>query len=451
MNETFWETLRFRNIDTTNTLLDLGADINFRSDCYLDRTALLLCVHQGWSDLAHFLIQRGADVNISATNGGTPLLSAIADNDLPLIQSIIEHGAMINGEVNTCPPLHQAVYSNKIAIVDLLLKAGAAIDTKRSSRTAADEAAQSGHQAILHHLLGRGATPSISTAAAIGDIAAINQYIEAGGDINYRARYSCCAPLYVAAINNQLEVAQLLIQHNAKINVCCAQDNCALLAACHRASPEMVRLLLENGANIQSTDLFGGVILNAATGGNIEIMQLLFSEFGVEYSSKKSEDSFEHVFRSSAACGQLEMLEFLLAQGVSLPPLEEGMSLFDKTIYGAAIEGHYKVVEFLVKHGGNPNISSGRTALMYLVLAGNVSNASRLLQVGFDVNAKDEDRSTALHLAALIGDLEMVKLLVTAGADVNAVDRYGNTPLIRAACWRSDDVIDFLLANGARG
>jgi ankyrin repeat protein len=82
---------------------------------------------------------------------------------------------------------------------------------------------------------------------------------------------------------------------------------------------------------------------------------------------------------------------------------------------------------------------------------GDQAKVEILLSVGVDVNAGIETgQRTALHRAARWSDLAMVKLLVAAGADVNATDEAGDTPLMNATRGRSDDVIDFLLANGAK-
>jgi len=48
-------------------------------------------------------------------------------------------------------------------------------------------------------------------------------------------------------------------------------------------------------------------------------------------------------------------------------------------------------------------------------------------ELGADVNTRDNDGYTALHHAAARGDNEMIEYLVAQGADVKAVNREGNT------------------------
>jgi ankyrin repeat protein len=55
-----------------------------------------------------------------------------------------------------------------------------------------------------------------------------------------------------------------------------------------------------------------------------------------------------------------------------------------------------------------------------------------------------------LCLATVRGDLELVKEILTGGKiDVNEKDKYGTTALIRAREKGRNEVVKYLLANGA--
>ena len=74
---------------------------------------------------------------------------------------------------------------------------------------------------------------------------------------------------------------------------------------------------------------------------------------------------------------------------------------------------------------------------------------SLLVDLGADVNAKDDKGSTALIEASYRGDRETVSALVEIGADMNAKDNYGNTALIIASHEGYTDTVSILLKNGA--
>lgn len=58
-----------------------------------------------------------------------------------------------------------------------------------------------------------------------------------------------------------------------------------------------------------------------------------------------------------------------------------------------------------------------------------VEELQRLVSLGVDVNAPNEEGSTALHVAAAVGSRGVVQYLTDNKADINAVDSLGNTPL----------------------
>ena len=58
---------------------------------------------------------------------------------------------------------------------------------------------------------------------------------------------------------------------------------------------------------------------------------------------------------------------------------------------------------------------------------------SMLVEMGADVNAKDDKSRTALMAASNYGHIKIVSRLLEKGADVNAKDYYGNTALMAAS------------------
>jgi ankyrin repeat protein len=79
----------------------------------------------------------------------------------------------------------------------------------------------------------------------------------------------------------------------------------------------------------------------------------------------------------------------------------------------------------------------------------NLPEVSRLLSVGADVNAKDNDDRTPLHWACLCGHVQVGKELKEHGADIEAKDDDGDTPLHAAAMSGHLTVVKALLSGGA--
>jgi ankyrin repeat protein len=66
------------------------------------------------------------------------------------------------------------------------------------------------------------------------------------------------------------------------------------------------------------------------------------------------------------------------------------------------------------------------------------------------VNEKTEIGWTPLHTAAFCGHKDVVELLLAKGAKVNAKDNGGETPLHWAATEGNKDVVELFLAKGAK-
>jgi ankyrin repeat protein len=78
-----------------------------------------------------------------------------------------------------------------------------------------------------------------------------------------------------------------------------------------------------------------------------------------------------------------------------------------------------------------------------------LSAAEEYIAAGGDIDAGDHYGLTALMIAAGRGNNEMVAFLLNNGADPNISNRYGVTPFMLAVQRGSIDIANSLLANGA--
>ena len=126
---------------------------------------------------------------------------------------------------------------------------------------------------------GNGSTPDIDiwTAAATGNIDAVNQHITAGTDINETLNIkgisgSGGTPLHIAILSSQFQVADLLMENGADINAK-ASDSAGgtpLHWAAWWGNKVSVEFLLNKGADINAQDRFGFTPLDAALDDWIE-------------------------------------------------------------------------------------------------------------------------------------------------------------------------------------
>ncbi len=108
-------------------------------------------------------------------------------------------------------------------------------------------------------------------------------------------------------------------------------------------------------------------------------------------------------------------------------------------------------LEAAIKEGAslNEQDSDGWNALMYAAKGGNVDALSMLLKAGALPDISDRLGRTPLHLASA-APAEISSSLIQAGTDVNSRNAGGVTALMLAAGGGRRDIVELLLAAGAR-
>lgn len=112
-------------------------------------------------------------------------------------------------------------------------------------------------------------------------------------------------------------------------------------------------------------------------------------------------------------------------------------------------------LQALLKAGGDPNKpdANGNTPLHFAAEHKAIESIKLLLAAGANINMQNKKGETPLFCAVEEGaGLEIVKVLLAAGADPNiaATKRNNSTPLIEAVREAQPEVLDALLAAGAK-
>ncbi|KAL7900363.1 hypothetical protein HDV63DRAFT_370944 [Trichoderma sp. SZMC 28014] len=127
-------------------------------------TALLLAVASGHKDIATFLVEHGANIEVVDGNGRTPLLLATEDDQaLGLSEMLLYAGSRIDATDNDRrTPLMAAARSGSWAVMKMLIDRGARIDSAdKEGRTALMDAALGGHYDVVKQLLREGANKAM--------------------------------------------------------------------------------------------------------------------------------------------------------------------------------------------------------------------------------------------------------------------------------------------------
>ena len=230
-----------------------------------------------------------------------------------------------------------------------------------------------------------------------------------------------------------------------------------LCAACSKESVAEVKKALSSGLNPNEADFTAVLPLCvAARAGNEEIVRLLI-EAGADVNASEKSGFGEkgHNPLGAASCnGHLGVMNKLLIAGADINGLSQRS---ESALFVAAAKGQLEAVQLLLDKNANAELSCGykrRTALHEACAWFKVDTVHCLLQNGAKVDCLDESACTPLHLVCH-PELEkgagakLVTLLLDNGADVNVLDKYKRTPLLEAARWLSAEPVEKLITAGA--
>ena len=216
--------------------------------------------------------------------------------------------------------------------------------------------------------------------------------------------------------------------------------------AARQGHADVVRLLLEKGANVNAQRLQGHgetPLYQAASNGHADVVGLLLQK-GANVNALGSAPLY-----GAASNGHADVARLLLQKGANVNAQDQGGGA---PLYGAASNGNADVVRLLLEKGANVNAQrqDGWTPLHEAALWGHAEIVSLLLEKGANVNSQRQDGGTPLHTAAWRGHADVVRLLLEKGENVNAQDQDGRTPLHKAARYGRADVVRLLLEKGAK-
>lgn len=97
----------------------------------------------------------------------------------------------------------------------------------------------------------------IWSAAAGGMSGVIEQHIAFGTDLDSKEPAGGSTPLMVAAVFNSTEVASLLVNNGANLDIQNNEGSTALVTAAFFCHPAMVTYLMEQGADLEIRNNFG--------------------------------------------------------------------------------------------------------------------------------------------------------------------------------------------------
>jgi ankyrin repeat protein len=405
------------------------------------------------------------------------LLFAAREKNAAEVIRLLDAGANPNSKMDSRPLLFWATSPE---IVSLLIEAGADV-AARNSRTETPLHTYAGDVVILRILLAAGADPTAEDHRG-------NTPIELAAELEAPVRDEVLpllraalppggGSLWVAARLGELERAAELIDQGAEVDAVDPLGRTALHLAAYYGQVEMIRFLLESGAdpNIKheipkSSQDLETPLVSAVRAGQREAVRVL-----IPVTDPALRDVFGAALGKSIEGNHVEIAALLLDAGVDPalwvakrgPPLHsvwdwgkpEMVDLFqargyDMTLWTMLRLEREAEVDRMIAAGADvdapipPNL---QPPLARAVKLGRTRVVAMLLERGASPDTRGWDRSgrSVLHEAPSTGSKEILALLLQFGADPNVVDAYGATPLYRVVGQGIVDLAEMLLEAGA--
>lgn len=471
----------FMDLQLVRTLLNAGADINGAS--WPAYRPLVEAARLGHEKLIHFLLDRGADVNLEDKRGCLPVNEILSkggdlgpERVLRMVKRLVEAGAEVNVEANSIMPLDRAAKLGSSELFKFLHSVGA-----RPGHLTLSHAILGGSEELVRLALDIGAVESYETLQPSRDSTLAIAIRHRNSELFHLLFDSRVVRRDADVLAKSIEAASevgmngvvpTLLSAGKTYKAFANRLRPAVKAAVAARNFDMVKMLLQAGVSADVDTLVGAIrikdvsiiemLLKAGTpvnkGCGANVIKVSGNDnYSNEYDDSSNDDfDDDHLgelrfsrdttpLEAAAQWGNRSLVQYLLEQGADIDD--------NKALVEAIRRQDSTLVSMLLDAGVPINRSWHRntpTPLQVAVLYGNPSLIQVLLDHHADVHGSGTELSP-LHQAIWSHRYDLVQMLLHAGADINdpATSAHRSSSL-RLAINRNDKpMVEFLLANGA--
>ncbi|KAJ4404328.1 hypothetical protein N0V82_010523 [Gnomoniopsis sp. IMI 355080] len=458
-------------------------------------TALHLAALEGGLEEVELLRSLGADILSTNDQGCTPLHLAAEGGHCEIIRLLVNHwNAGIDCRMSHgISALDIACAHGHLGAVQLLVELGAAINSDGIGGSTLHVAARRNHPSIIRYFSGKGVEINIRDAdgwtilhsAVAGNAASVVRMVldpEYGFDVDSETNNGWTALMFATRLGFT-DIAKILVDSQANINVRNNDGVDPLMLACSHNHVETIQYLFENGAAIEGKDQDGrSPLLVAARQGNLESVCHLL-QLGADYTI--TDKNGWNVLHLASSAGQVATIREFLDLDIGLDtktvydetPLmlavghrhhDAALFLLDrgadieamrrdswKPLHLAAHGGMTEIVQALLLAGANPadETDEGRNAQFIAEKQGH-GELAKILRESKPVSIRSIQQSISQSVANLVadaskGNLTRVKKSLNNGVELDAEDANGQTALSAAAQNGHALVVALLISQGA--
>ncbi|KAI5202583.1 hypothetical protein E4T39_04622 [Aureobasidium subglaciale] len=433
------------------------------------RTVLDLAVENGNLELVEKFLDRGVKPHLDVTHNLSPLhwLSS-ACNTHTIVKRLLAAGYSANAlDLAGRTPLHTYLETQAAdeGVVRLLLSEGADPNIRdNGGNNALDCLAtcSQASQAVLRLLINQkvdfdegdsDGLRALHKFARLGLAPHAHILLEAGADIHAKDKDNRQAIQYAVKANEA--VVSVLLDFNADVNVVDSDWPTPLLIAAAHANLDVLRLLLDSGADANAEGPEGHVALHAVCErdeSDYAFVKLLLS-YGAEVNAMawNTKNTPLHLAAANETSNMASIIELLMSKGA----IVDARNSEGKTPLICACENKCRsqVVHCFMKAGADPMIkdNDGITALHYSGFKNDQDLTSILMSSPrcTDIDVQDSNQWTPLMEASWNGQVSAVKALLKAGCNAMYSTREGLNACICAVQGDESEVVKLLLAHNS--
>jgi len=197
-------------------------------------------------------------------------------------------------------------------------------------------------------------------------------------------------------------------------------NNKLIHAIRNKGKYEHIKLLLINGADANSADIWGRTALMIAASKNSANIVKLLIDYGSDINKKINEIGWTPLMESVFSCRIItrhtqvlvntDIVKLLVQSGADLNATNEcGMT----ALMLACVQRTHSIVSILIRAGANLDIADTNkyTALMHATFETNEAVVKDLLDSGADIHATDNNGKTALDISNIRKQLNIIRLI----------------------------------------
>ena len=292
----------FGSTSVVKLLLEHEADPNIQGCGEFDNALQMACVANN-VEIALLLLEHSAEPNLHGGRYGSALHAAFFGGNELIISTLLTRGADIKYRGGIyCSVLQAAVASEKEAAVKIALESGLSANEKGGFftypllRAAAFDTCP---DSIVRLLLEEGADPNLeregddiidqtfrTALQHTSSVSKANLLLDAGAKLHTVSGWlgtALHASIHKGG-NNESSIIKLFVDRGADVNKKADITGSPLRYACMRAAFDVVRILVEAGANLHSVDAVGHSALHIAIGQSEAATELFdyYVDLGVD-------------------------------------------------------------------------------------------------------------------------------------------------------------------------